>query len=123
MRPDALRADDGKSALRIELSNYLRDSGSALSMAEAAALAVRGWIAADRAAAQCRTRADAAAGVRMADRCEPARGYLWMESKGDNHGTGGAKTSTWTTALSTESSAFPIDEVPPHIVPACARMM
>lgn len=77
MRPDALRADDGKSALRIELSNYLRDSGSALSMAEAAALAVRGWIAADRAAAQCRTRADAAAGVRMADRCEPARGYLW----------------------------------------------
>ncbi|HEY0062047.1 MAG TPA: hypothetical protein VGC21_07995 [Telluria sp.] len=51
MRPDALRGSNAGSPLRAELAEYLRLSGSHLALAEAAALAVRAWIAADRAAA------------------------------------------------------------------------
>ncbi|UUZ49418.1 hypothetical protein LP420_03580 [Massilia sp. B-10] len=70
MSPDARQADQYRTPLRRELADYLSVSGSRLSMAEAAGLAVRAWIAADRAGSE--ERAGSGDGSLPA-----ARGYLW----------------------------------------------
>ena len=67
MRHNALCTSRAPTSLRSELADYLRVSGSHLTMAQAAGLAVRAWIAADRAAQP------AAHGPSHG----PARGYLW----------------------------------------------
>lgn len=97
MRHDALQCGTPHTSLRSELATYLSVSGSHLSMAQAAALAVRAWIAADRAqleAARCAGHAElagqrgigagAGAGTSPATSppaspaaSPPARGYLW----------------------------------------------
>lgn len=72
MSPDARQADQYRTPLRRELADYLSVSGSRLSMAEAAGLAVRAWIAADRAGSE--ERAGSGDGSLPA-----ARGYLWKQ--------------------------------------------
>ncbi len=73
MRPNALRPPHQGTPLRSELADYLRVSGSHLSMAQAAGLAVRAWIASDQADRASRVSAGATTAATM----PAASGYLW----------------------------------------------
>ncbi len=75
MRPNALCTPRAPTSLRSELADYLRVSGSHLSMAQAAGLAVRAWIAADRAAQPAAHGPSQGPSHRPSH--GPARGYLW----------------------------------------------
>jgi hypothetical protein len=84
MRPDATQAVGDGSPLRRELADYLSVSGSHLSMAEAAGLAVRAWIAADRAA-NPPPALPAARGYRWKTVFLPHATILRMDHCGESH--------------------------------------